>query len=200
MEKACLTCGNALENPRRKTCPGECEQERLRELRREYRERKKTGRSRECSICGGAIPSRPGAGLTCPEECGRIRDRERKREYYHRHRDEYRERARAWRKTEAGRAHSAREYNKRRRLLEGAVQVPWVRSEIAERDGWECYLCGSEIEPDDLNIDHVKPLSLGGDDAPWNVAATHAACNFSKWNSFPEVAMWKVLELGGARV
>ena len=200
MEKACLTCGNALENPRRKTCPGECEQERLRELRREYRERKKTGRSRECSICGGAIPSRPGAGLTCSEECGRIRDRERKREYYHRHRDEYRERARAWRKTEAGRAHSARECNKRRRLLEGAVQVPWVRSEIAERDGWECYLCGSEIEPDDLNIDHVKPLSLGGDDAPWNVAATHAACNFSKWNSFPEVAMWKVLELGGARV
>ena len=200
MEKACLTCGNALENPRRKTCPGECEQERLRELRREYRERKKTGRSRECSICGGAIPSRPGAGLTCSEECGRIRDRERKREYYHRHRDEYRERARAWRKTEAGRAHSAREYNKRRRLLEGAVQVSWVRSEIAERDGWECYLCGSEIEPDDLNIDHVKPLSLGGDDAPWNVAATHAACNFSKWNSFPEVAMWKVLELGGARV
>ena len=200
MEKACLTCGNALENPRRKTCPGECEQERLRELRREYRERKKTGCSRECSICGGAIPSRPGAGLTCSEECGRIRDRERKREYYHRHRDEYRERARAWRKTEAGRAHSAREYNKRRRLLEGAVQVPWVRSEIAERDGWECYLCGSEIEPDDLNIDHVKPLSLGGDDAPWNVAATHAACNFSKWNSFPEVAMWKVLELGGARV
>ena len=200
MEKACLTCGNALENPRRKTCPGECEQERLRELRREYRERKKTGRSRECSICGGAIPSRPGAGLTCSEECGRIRDRERKREYCHRHRDEYRERARAWRKTEAGRAHSAREYNKRRRLLEGAVQVPWLRSEIAERDGWECYLCGSEIEPDDLNIDHVKPLSLGGDDAPWNVAATHAACNFSKWNSFPEVAMWKVLELGGARV
>ena len=200
MEKACLTCGNALENPRRKTCPGECGQERLRELRREYRERKKTGRSRECSICGGAIPSRPGVGLTCSEECGRIRDRERKREYYHRHRDEYRERARAWRKTEAGRAHSAREYNKRRRLLEGAVQVPWVRSEIAERDGWECYLCGSEIEPDDLNIDHVKPLSLGGDDAPWNVAATHAACNFSKWNSFPEVAMWKVLELGGARV
>ena len=200
MEKACLTCGNALENPRRKTCPGECEQERLRELRREYRERKKTGRSRECSICGGAIPSRPGAGLTCSEECGRIRDRERKREYYHRHRDEYRERARAWRKTEAGRAHSAREYNKRRRLLEGAVQVPWVRSEIAERDGWECYLCGSEIEPDDLNIDHVKPLSLGGDDAPWNVAATHASCNFSKWNSFPEAAMWKVLELGGARV
>jgi len=200
LEKACLTCGNALENPRRKTCPGECEQERLRKLRREYRERKKTGRSRECSICGGAIPSRPGAGLTCSEECGRIRDRERKREYYHRHRDEYRERARAWRKTEAGRAHSAREYNKRRRLLEGAVQVPWLRSEIAERDGWECYLCGSEIEPDDLNIDHVKPLSLGGDDAPWNVAATHAACNFSKWNSFPEVAMWKVLELGGARV
>ena len=200
MEKACLTCGNALENPRRKTCPGECEQERLRELRREYRERKKTGRSRECSICGGAIPSRPGAGLTCSEECGRIRDRERKREYYHRHRDEYRERARAWRKTEAGRAHSAREYNKRRRLLEGAVQVPWVRSEIAERDGWECYLCGSEIEPDDLNIDHVKPLSLGGDDAPWNVAATHASCNFSKWNNFPEAAMWKVLELGGARV
>ena len=200
MEKACLTCGNVLENPRRKTCPGECEQERLRELRREYRERKKTGRSRGCSICGGAIPSRPGAGLTCSEECGRIRDRERKREYYHRHRDEYRERARAWRKTEAGRAHSAREYNKRRRLLEGAVQVPWVRSEIAERDGWECYLCGSEIEPDDLNTDHVKPLSLGGDDAPWNVAATHAACNSSKWNSFPEVAMWKVLELGGARV
>ena len=200
MEKVCLTCGNALENPRRKTCPGECARIRKNQINAGWRERKKTGSSRACSICGGAIPSRSGAGLTCSEECGRIRTRERKRDHYQRNRDEYRAWARAWRKTEAGRAHSAREYNKRRRLLEGAVQVPWGRSEIAERDGWECYLCGSEIEPDDLNIDHVKPLSLGGDDAPWNVAATHAVCNFSKWNSFPEVAMWKVLELGGARV
>lgn len=200
MEKLCLTCGNALENRRRKTCPGECTRLRKNEINAGWRERKKSGGSRACSICGEPIPARPGAGFTCSEECSQARVRERKRDYYRRNRDQYREWGRAWRKTEAGRAHSAREYNKRRRLLEGAVQAPWLRSEIAERDGWECYLCGSEIEPDDLNIDHVKPLSLGGDDAPWNVAATHASCNFSKWNNFPEVARRKALELGGARV
>lgn len=75
------------------------------------------------------------------------------------------------------------------------MQVPYLRSEIAERDGWECYLCGAPIKSDDLSIDHVHPLSRGGDDAPWNVAATHSWCNFSKWNSFPEAAWVKSVEL-----
>lgn len=79
------------------------------------------------------------------------------------------------------------------------MQVPYLRSEIAERDGWECCLCEAPIESDDLNIDHVKPLVLGGDDAPWNVAATHSWCNFSKNAGFPEAAQRKSLELASLR-
>ena len=184
MEKTCLICGKELENRRRKVCPGECKRLRKNQAGAKWRER---NRDRHLA-----------------------QKRERDRRYYQRNADKRKagERERYWQdperrraqcraylKTEKGRATSARAYNKRKRLLEGAVQEPYLRSEIAERDNWTCYLCGGHIEPDDLNIDHVKPLSRGGDDAPWNVAAAHAACNFSKRNSFPEAAWVKSVEL-----
>lgn len=161
-------------------------------------------------MCGGAILDKPRRSLACSEECSQLREQRRKQEYYRQNReriltqqknyyqlnrDKRREWERAWRKTEKGLACITRSYNKRRRLLAGAMQEPWLRSEIAERDNWYCYLCGEHIEPGDLNIDHVKPLALGGDDAPWNVAATHAVCNFRKRANFPEGAKLKALEL-----
>lgn len=184
MEKTCLICGDVLENRRRKYCPGECARLRKRQVEAEWRER---NRDRYLA-----------------------QQREKDRRYYQRNaekrkaweRERYwqdperrRAQARAYLKTEKGRASKARSHNKRKRLLEGAVQEPYLRSEITERDNWTCYLCGGHIEPDDLHIDHIQPLSLGGHDTPWNVAATHAACNLSKRNRFPEAAWVKSVEL-----
>ena len=214
LEKACLICGKELENLRRKVCPGECKRLRKNQAGAKWRER---NRDRHLA----QKRERDRRYYQRNAEKRRVRERERywqdperckKRQRSYRLQDPDRVRAqdkerylkdperkkaqvRTYFKTEKGRATSARAYNKRKRLLEGAVQEPYLRSEIAERDNWTCYLCGGHIEPDDLHIDHIQPLSLGGHDTPWNVAATHAACNLSKRNSFPEAARAKFAEL-----
>lgn len=78
---------------------------------------------------------------------------------------------------------------RRKRLLEGVKQETYVREEIFERDGWECQLCGGPIDknlrfPDSgvVSIDHIVPLSLGGDDTPANVQTAHLGCNVGKGN------------------
>lgn len=78
---------------------------------------------------------------------------------------------------------------RRRRLLALAVQEPYLRDEIFERDGWICQLCNEPISPEvrfpgpaSATIDHIVPISLGGDDTPANVQAAHYRCNASKGN------------------
>jgi hypothetical protein len=61
-----------------------------------------------------------------------------------------------------------------------------VRRAYAERDGWLCSLCGSEIRRIEtgaaptLTMDHGVPKAAGGTDYPSNIAAAHEACNKSK--------------------
>lgn len=99
-----------------------------------------------------------------------------KREYHQRMRDDPKYRARR-------RAHKV----KRKKLLAGAKSAPYVRGEIFERDHWVCHLCQKliqrELDVSDsmaATIDHVVPLSRGGDDTPENVKAAHGVCNFRK--------------------
>jgi len=78
---------------------------------------------------------------------------------------------------------------RRRRLVAEAKQEPYTRAEIFERDGWVCQLCGQPVDPKlsapdpgSASIDHVIPLSLGGDDTPANVQLAHFGCNSGKCN------------------
>ena len=75
------------------------------------------------------------------------------------------------------------------RLHEGAVQEHYTRRSIFDRDGWVCQLCEEEIDPAlqwpdprAASIDHIVPLSLGGDDTPGNTQAAHMGCNSRKGN------------------
>lgn len=83
--------------------------------------------------------------------------------------------------------HSAR--SRRRRVTEraGAVE-PYTSLEIAERDSWRCQICGKRIgrsfrfpHPRSLSVDHIVPISKGGDDVRANVQAAHLRCNISKY-------------------
>lgn len=64
--------------------------------------------------------------------------------------------------------------------------------EIAERDGWRCHLCDRKV-PDrrytgralDPTIDHIVPLSSGGEHARANVALAHFRCNSLRSNVGP---------------
>ena len=56
-------------------------------------------------------------------------------------------------------------------------------SECQVPDNWLCGICGEPLhEGDDIQIDHIKPLSKGGTDAPDNLQPAHALCNIRKAN------------------
>jgi hypothetical protein len=60
-------------------------------------------------------------------------------------------------------------------------------TDVADRDGWRCGICGKTIgrnlvwpDPRSLSIDHIVPLSRGGEHEMSNVQASHLRCNVSK--------------------
>jgi hypothetical protein len=62
-------------------------------------------------------------------------------------------------------------------------------AQIMERDRWRCGICGQRIgklykypHPRSKSVDHVIPLSQGGDDTAANKRAAHLACNCGRMN------------------
>lgn len=78
---------------------------------------------------------------------------------------------------------------KRRARLAGVKRDRYSTASIAERDGYICSLCGERVDmdlkyphPGSASVDHVLPLSLGGDDTLANVALACLGCNIRKSN------------------
>lgn len=76
---------------------------------------------------------------------------------------------------------------RRRAIKRGSAAEPYTLAEIAERDGECCGLCGTPVPmgvrvPDPLapTIDHVVPISRGGNDTRANVQLAHFRCNSVK--------------------
>ncbi len=76
---------------------------------------------------------------------------------------------------------------KRKALKLGNKHEPYKKDYIFERDGWICQICGDRINrrlkwphPRSKSLDHIVPLSKGGDDSPVNVQASHLRCNVGK--------------------
>lgn len=55
-----------------------------------------------------------------------------------------------------------------------------VRQAVIARDGHTCQLCGGEVEPDDVHLDHIVPWSHGGPDTVKNLRVTHSLCNMKR--------------------
>ena len=78
--------------------------------------------------------------------------------------------------------------NRRRRaMLRGRESDRYTTDQIAGRDGYRCALCKRKVDmskqfpdPRSPSIDHVLPLSLGGDDTRANVQLAHLGCNAGK--------------------
>lgn len=102
------------------------------------------------------------------------RDPEKDRQYAQRWRAANPEKVRAF--------HDAYKARKSNALVE-----MFTRKEIFDRDGWQCHICRTEIDPEvayphplSASLDHVVPLIRGGAHSRANVAAAHFTCNSSK--------------------
>lgn len=79
-----------------------------------------------------------------------------------------------------------RQNRRRSRLVVGAVQRSFSELAVYERDNWTCHLCGEPIDPAATDhrwrgtLDHLVPVSEGGDDVAWNVRPAHQTCNIKR--------------------
>lgn len=51
---------------------------------------------------------------------------------------------------------------------------------LRQRDGTSCYLCKKELDVDQSCIEHIIPISQGGENEPHNIAIACATCNTDK--------------------
>lgn len=81
----------------------------------------------------------------------------------------------------------------RRRAVKSGAR--FTRREVLDRDGWVCQLCETQIDPDlshphpmSATLDHVIPVSRGGEHSLENAQAAHRICNMRKWAHVREVS------------
>ncbi len=105
-----------------------------------------------------------------------------KRAYYEAHRENYNRNLRAWR-TKNWQHHYINHQAKRQALIRGATVSDftledWI--ELLEACGYVCTYCGSTAK---LTMDHVVPLSKGGNHTKGNIAPACQPCNSRKNDS-----------------
>ena len=62
-------------------------------------------------------------------------------------------------------------------------QGPWkrLRPFVYERDAGLCGLCGRPVDPDKFHVDHIRPVSEGGEwFEPANLRLAHPKCNMRR--------------------
>lgn len=71
-------------------------------------------------------------------------------------------------------------YTARRRAWKTNQSLPHERvsrKEIFKRDNFICHLCKKKVKTEQLSIDHLIPLSQGGQHTYGNLATAHLLCN-----------------------
>ena len=158
--------------------------------------------TKHCPKCGRDLPttefhrdkSRPSGLYSYCKECNyrsSRRYREQKPEYYAEYNRQYRSDH-----LDELREYS-RQYSKKRYANNKGLWVEYVRTRRARKRangvhltlsawkkrlaslGEECVYCGAQYE----SIDHIIPVSRGGNDSPENLAPACLACNLGKRNT-----------------
>lgn len=78
-------------------------------------------------------------------------------------------------------------HKRRAILLEASVEIV-EPGRVFERDKWTCHICKGKVrrsarrkrDPEMASLDHLVPLSLGGEHSYANVACSHLRCNLKK--------------------
>ena len=73
-----------------------------------------------------------------------------------------------------------------------------IRFEVLRRDEHTCQYCGAKAPDATLQIDHVVPVALGGDDKPGNLVTACRDCNSGKASIPPDSPMVQSLSAEAA--
>lgn len=93
--------------------------------------------------------------------------------------------ARKWRADNPERSY---EYGRRSKMKHRVKQAGGVWVEhieplvVLELDDGECQICHGDVDPFDFDMDHIIPLSKGGEHSYGNVQIAHPSCNQRKHN------------------
>ena len=72
---------------------------------------------------------------------------------------------------------------------------PMIRKYIYKQADGKCALCGKPVKYDDFTVDHIVPLSMGGENDIDNFQCTCKACNQFKSNILPEDFIQRVSDI-----
>ncbi len=72
--------------------------------------------------------------------------------------------------------------NNRRARKKGQFIERVYRARIWLRDAGVCRLCNTPADPDNWELEHLTPLSRGGEHSHANCAVSHPSCNRAKHN------------------
>jgi len=189
-EGFCLFCGKQFISTykKQKYCSVTC---------RGLSRRTLKGTTRECIICGNKFEPRTKTGKCCSKECQIIQTHNVTNESekilkkicplcgeefcvsrYH------------WYSIYCSRRCKDKAWNyKKRAILNSVKSEAYSIQEIYNRDSWYCQLCGKRVDPElkwpdpkSASIDHIIPISKGGNDIKSNVQLAHLGCNLAKGN------------------
>jgi 5-methylcytosine-specific restriction endonuclease McrA len=169
----CLVCGKPCGRRKAKTCSADCRAERARRDARRYAiaksQRDRT--PRPCRECGMLFAPEYGnmRRVFCSTACSR----------------RY-----AKRKQRSGQGSFNGFARQRLRRVYGddwrSHYEPVNKRKVFQRDGWRCQLCGCKVKQskqwtrNQATVDHIVPISLGGEHSYANVQTACWACNTRK--------------------
>lgn len=170
--RPCEICGEPCSRKGAHICSDDaCKKERERRRSREYGVASKTASPRKCKECGTIFTPEYGDKRKdyCSHKCGRKAGKRK------------------------GKKHTGTLNNvtrKRLRTMYGdswrSMYEPINKRRVFERDRWRCQLCGCKVkrttewDPRQATIDHIIPLSLGGEHKYTNVQTACMECNSKK--------------------
>lgn len=116
------------------------------------------------------------------------RQNARRREHYWRNVEANRERAREHGRQNRERRRAVEARRRARKLGNGIVELV-DRRVVLERASGRCGICGGPVDPQDFHVDHITPVSLGGEESYTNTQPAHPLCNLRKGTRLLEAQM-----------
>lgn len=142
-----------------------------------------------CPTCTRTFTTTKSFKKFCSAECrlGEVKDYETECKYCHQVGFRYRRSTCPDCAASHLRARRTADNHLRRRLFVAGEQFDPL--EIFDRDGWVCQICDESVDPamkfpspDSASLDHVTPISLGGDHTRSNARLAHLGCNMRRGN------------------